>query len=181
MAAVTAPIDSCRLAYPAEAATIAALQRRVWDADLPADLARAMLAGVDLDAMTQAWTTAITRPPLAQFRVLVAVSDTGRVAGFAAVGPSADPDATPGQDALVGEFAIDPQFRRLGHGSRLLNAVADTLRADGFARATWWVRSTDDATRAFVTASGWDADGAHRELEGPDGVTAKQVRLHTAL
>ena len=45
-----------------------------------------------------------------------------------------DPDAEPGEDALVAEFVVDPSAQRQGHGSRLLNAVADTLRADGFTR-----------------------------------------------
>ncbi len=172
--------DSVRLALPTEAASIAALQRRGWAQTWPRPMADAALASIDLDAMTAAWERAIVRPPLAQFRVLVALGG-GRLVGFAAVGPSDDTDAHPGLDALVGEFVIDPQAQRQGHGSRLLNAVADTLRADGFTRATWWVRTTDDVLRRFVTESGWDADGAFREVAGDDGVGIKMVRLHTAL
>ena len=139
------------------------------------------LPSVDLDTMTQSWTSAILAPPLAQFRVLVATGP-GRVVGFAAVGPADDPDADPASDALVGEFVVDPQAQRAGHGSRLLNAVADTLRADGFTRATWWVRSTDDPLRSFLTSAGWGPDGSHRTIGTPDeAATVKMVRLHTAL
>ena len=173
--------DSVRLALPAEAAQIAAVQRRTWTQQLPAEVAEEVLAGIDLETMAASWQAAIQRPPLAQFRVLVAVTDS-RVVGFAAVGPSDDPDAEPGEDALVAEFVVDPSAQRQGHGSRLLNAVADTLRADGFTRATWWVRSIDDVTRRFVTESGWEADGAHQEVETPDeAARVKMVRLHTAL
>lgn len=170
-----------RLALPGEAQQIAALQRRGWAQSLPPELAAPTLGAVDLAAMTDAWLRAILAPPLAEFRVLVAVGG-GRLAGFAAIGPSDDPDAAPGLDALIGEFVVDPPAQRQGHGSRLLNAAADTLRTDGFVRATWWVRTTDDALRTFVTASGWAADGAHREL-APDGGAAsvRLVRLHTAL
>ncbi len=171
--------DSVRLALPVEAAQIAAIQRRTWSQQLPAQVADSVLSGVDLDAMTQSWHAAIVRPPLAQFRVLVAVADV-RVVGFAALGPSDDPDAEPGQDGIVAEFAVDPVAQRSGHGSRLLNACMDTLRADGFERATWWVRSTDDALRRFLVSSGWAADGGHLEIGAADDATRlKLVRLHT--
>lgn len=168
--------DSVRLALPSEAERIAAIQRRTWSPDTPG---HQLLDRLDLAQMAAAWEAAITRPPLAQFRVLVAVDATAGVVGFAAVGPSDDPDATP-DDAEVAEFAIDPAARQRGHGSRLLNAVVDTLRIDGFSRAVWWVLSTDDELRRFLTAAGWDADGAHRQIGTPDSpVSFKQVRLHT--
>ncbi|MEZ5090509.1 MAG: GNAT family N-acetyltransferase [Micropruina sp.] len=170
--------DSVRLALPAEAPQLAAIQRRVWLQQLPQDLARSVLEGIDLDEMTTSWHAAIVRPPLAQFRVLAAVTEE-RVTGFAAVGPSDDPDAEPGEDAVVAEFAIDPPAQRNGHGSRLLNACVDTLRADGFARATWWVRSTDDALRGFLEGAGWAPDGSHREIGSDDENRMKLVRLHT--
>ena len=57
----------------------------------------------------------------------------------------------------------------------------DTLAADRFTRVRWWIASTDDALREFVTSSGWAADGAQRELQDEAGNTVKQVRLHTTL
>ena len=173
--------DSCRLALPAEAERIAAIQRRSWQQLFPADVADHVLAQVDLATMAQSWAAAIMKPPLAKFRVLVAV-EQNRVVGFAAIGPSDDEDAHPGRDAMVGEFVVDPPAQRQGHGSRLLNAVADTLRADGFTRATWWVRSTDDPLRSFLQSAGWAPDGAHRTVATEDeAASVKMVRLHTAL
>lgn len=172
--------DSVRLALPAEAESIAAVQRRSWQQIFPPDVAAHVLASVDLDSMRQSWAAAILAPPLAQFRVLVATSQ-GRVVGFAAVGPADDPDADP-SDALVAEFIVDPQAQRQGHGSRLLNAVADTLRADGFGRATYWVRSIDDPTRRFFESAGWAPDGSHQTVGTEDeAARVKMVRLHTAL
>lgn len=173
--------DSCRLALPSEAGRLAAIQRRSWEQQFPGEVSQSILSHVDLATMTQTWQAAITRPPLATFRVLVAVSDC-RPVGFAAVGPSDDPDADPGNDALVGEFIVDPPSQRNGHGSRLLNAVADTLRADGFTRATWWVRSNDDPLRQLLQSAGWGPDGAHQAV-GTDASAApvKLLRYHTAL
>ena len=180
---MTAQPYSVRLALPSEAAAIAAVQRRAWTQLYAEPVAAQLLDSSDLAAMAQAWEAAIQRPPLATLRVLVAVDSSQsshRVVGFAAVGPSDDPDADPSQDGLVAEFAIDPLGQRLGHGSRLLQACMDTLRADGFSRATWWVRATDDPLRAFLTGAGWAPDGAHTEVgaeEDTKGV--KFVRLHT--
>ena len=172
--------DSCRLALPAEAEVIAAVQRRSWQQLFAPDVAEHVLASVGLDSMAASWESAIRRPPLAQFRVLGATAQ-GRVVGFAAVGPADDPDAV-ATDGLVAEFVVDPQAQRQGHGSRLLNAVADTLRADGFTRAMWWVRSTDDVTRRFVESAGWAADGSHQTVGTEDeAARVKMLRLHTSL
>lgn len=174
--------DSVRLALPAEAGQIAALQRRAWESDLPRELAQPLLA-VPLQQSTQLWQQAIITPPLARCRVLVAVDGgTARIAGFATTGPSEDPDADPAMHGELGEFVIDPVSRGHGHGSRLLNAVVDTLVADGCRIARVWIRSADDVMRTFLTETGWGADGAHREL-GSDLSPArlKQVRLHTAI
>jgi ribosomal protein S18 acetylase RimI-like enzyme len=102
--------------------------------------------------------------------------------GFASTMPSHDDDADPSVDGAIDQFVVDPAAQHRGHGSRLLNACADTLRADGFARARWWVNTNDDALRQFLTAAGWAADGATREI-GPEdeSVRLKQVRLHTDL
>lgn len=174
---VTDVPDSVRLALPREAPDIAALQVRTWAeefADHPE-----LLAEVSVDEIAEVWHRAITRPPLAACRVLVAVSN-GDIVGFATTLPSDDPDATPSEDGLIAEFLIAPDARGSGHGSRLLNACVDTLRADGFRLATCWVGSTDDELRAFLTDAGWAPDGSHREIGLSDGsVRLKQVRLHT--
>lgn len=179
MSETTAGSPSVRLALPAEAPALAEVQRRAWLAD-PA-LAE-VVGSLTPEEMTQAWWAAITRPPMAEFRVLVALEpgeEGPLVRGFAAIGPSEDEDADP-TDALVAEFIIDPDHRGQGHGSRLINAVADTLRADRFTRATLWLRSTDDALRSFLTEAGWGPDGAHREAGTEDGrVHIKEIRLHS--
>ncbi len=103
--------------------------------------------------MVDAWTRAVTAPPAARYRVLVALVDT-RLVGFAITSPSADPDADAAADGAIEELAIDPVARRRGHGSRLLNACADTLVADGFTRASMWVPTRADELRRFLADSG---------------------------
>jgi GNAT superfamily N-acetyltransferase len=172
--------DSVRLAWPNEAAQIAALQRRAWAMNLPADLAQTLLGSVSVHQMIEAWHTAITRPPQASYRVLVAV-EAGRVVGFASTMPSPDEDSDPATDGQIEEFVIDPAAQQRGHGSRLLNASADTLRSDGFRRGYCWVGENDGLIQFFAVA-GWAPDGAEREIGTDDeAVRMRQVRLHTRL
>jgi GNAT superfamily N-acetyltransferase len=176
----TPVVDSVRLAWPAEADAIAAVQRRAWS-ERPGRIGELLLAGITLDAMADSWRSAVLRPPDARCRVLVAVADA-RVVGFATTVPGTDPDLQESRYGELGALEVDPPARGRGHGSRLLNACVDTLRADGFERAVCWVEASDEARRKFLTDAGWAADGGWREIgpqDGPDRL--KQVRLHTDL
>ena len=175
---------SVRIAWADDAEAIAAVQLRTWPSvygDLvPAD---AIPSGPEAEAqVAAAWRQSLTSPGDARNRVLVAL-ERNRVCGFAITCPSEDPDADPVADAELRELTVDPGERGHGHGSRLLQAAADTLSADRFTRAATWVPVADDALRAFLTDAGWAPDGAHRELELDEtgDVRMKQVRLHTAL
>ncbi|WP_229660601.1 GNAT family N-acetyltransferase [Marmoricola endophyticus] len=173
---------SCRVAWSDDASAIAAVQVRAWRTSyaglLPADLLDAM----DLTEVADGWRQALAAPGDARRRVLVAL-ERSTVTGFALTGPSADPDLDPVADGELSDLTVDPEHRRDGHGSRLMQAGVDTLVADRFTRATTWVNAADDATRALLSSAGWAADGAHRELDlrGDGEVRVKQVRLHAAI
>jgi L-amino acid N-acyltransferase YncA len=172
--------ESVRLAWPSEASGIAEVQRRAWRCQ-PAEIAEALLGSIDAVSMTEAWQAAIQRPPQARCRVLVAV-ENGRVVGFATTVPGQDGDLDGSEDGQLDELEIDPQAQHRGHGSRILNASMETLRADGFRRAFCWISAADDARRAFLVEAGWATDGSWREIGSDEGsVRLKQVRLHTDL
>jgi GNAT superfamily N-acetyltransferase len=173
---------SCRVAWSDDAPAIAAVQVRAWRASyvdvLPADL----LAGLDADQFAASWRESLTRPPDARNRVLVAL-ERNLVTGFAVTGPATDPDRDPVSDGEITDLTVDPHKRHAGHGSRLMQAAVDTLKADRFVRAVTWLAAQDDEARTFLTSAGWAADGAHRTLDltGDGSVQVKQVRLHTDL
>jgi len=173
---------SVRVAWAADARAIARLQVRAWRAAYADLLPAALLDGLDEEAFAAQWDEAISKPAEARTRVLVAL-ERATVTGFALTAVADDPDADPATDGQVAELVVDPERVREGHGSRLITACADTLRADKFTRATYWLNSTDDALRAFLESAGWAPDGAHRELDltGDGSVRVKQVRLHTDL
>lgn len=163
-------LRTVRLAWAADAPAVAAVQaadlRRVLAlrpevADLP--------TAPDLEPV---WLRAITRPPTARHRVLVAV-ELDAVVGFAATAPAEDPDSDvatdgellalhvvprsrPGVGPAAGEAAVAELLAALAAGA------ADTLAADGFTRAQIWVTTTDDVLRVVLSEAGWTPDGASR-------------------
>jgi ribosomal protein S18 acetylase RimI-like enzyme len=173
---------SVRVAWADDAPAIAGLQLRSWQQRYAGVLAAAELpSGPEaLSAATDAWRASLARASDARQRVLVALAHAD-VVGFVMTGPGDDPDCDPLRDGVVAELTVDPDRMREGHGSRLLQAAADTLVADHFTRAICWVASTDDVLRTFLTGAGWAPDGAHRTLESPSGAPLKEIRLHTDL
>jgi ribosomal protein S18 acetylase RimI-like enzyme len=171
---------SVRVAWTEDAEAVGAVQARAWREEYAGTLPSDVLAALEPAALAERWRQALQRPGDARNRVLVAL-ERNVVRGFAVTTPSPDGDADAVSDGEIGEIVVDPDHRGRGHGSRLLQACVDTLRADRFTRATCWVSSGDDVRRAFLASAGWATDGAHRELDlaGDGEVRVKQVRLHT--
>lgn len=171
---------SVRVAWAEDAAAIAALQVSAW-AEQYGDLLPAEALPAEEEAAAR-WHASLQRPPDARVRVLVAL-ERARVVGYAITAPATDPDRDPVADGEVLDLTVAPAERGRGHGSRLLQACADTLVADRFSRAVTWAIAADDALRAFLTSAGWEVDSAHRslDLDGSGEVVVKQVRLHTDL
>ncbi|MGH3489951.1 MAG: GNAT family N-acetyltransferase [Actinopolymorphaceae bacterium] len=173
---------SVRIAWAADAPDVARVQVRALHAGYARIFPAGVLDDLDEDAIAAQWRRSLNSPPDARHRLLVALHE-GVLVGFAATGPADDPDSDLLSEGAITAFHVDPDHTRGGHGSRLLQACADTLVADGFTRAVSWVFSADDILRQFLTEAGWAPDGAHRELDlaGDGVVRMKQVRLHCAL
>ena len=173
---------TCRLAWPQDAEAIADVQVAAWRRSYAGVLPDEVLAGLDRASLVRAWRDEIARPAEARQRILVALEED-HIVGYVLTAPAADPDCNPATDGEIDDLTVHGDHEKSGHGSRLLHAAIDTLRADGFERAIVWLTSTDDVRRAFLMESGWAADGAHRtlDLNGDGEVLVNQVRLHTDL
>jgi ribosomal protein S18 acetylase RimI-like enzyme len=171
---------SVRPAVADDADDVADVQAQAWREAYPDVLPRQSLAALGGEAGAARWREAVAEPPSPRHRVLVACAGAD-VVGFAAFGPGADPDLDASVDAEVHAFVVRSEHARAGHGSRLLTATVEHLRADGFRHVHVWLATRDDALRAFLAGAGWAADGATRSLDlrGDGEVLAQQVRLHT--
>jgi GNAT superfamily N-acetyltransferase len=174
---------SVRPAIAQDAAEIARIQVVTWRAAYRASLPAAVLDEWDADAATASWTDAVTSPPTPGHGVLVALERNTAV-GFAAFGPAelvtgevSDPA---GPTAEVSTLLVEPRWGRRGHGSRLLAAVSDLVRAGGAARLQAWLLETDTVSAGFYESAGWAPDGWARTLDtGEDPL--REIRWHALL
>ncbi|MGV9976287.1 GNAT family N-acetyltransferase [Micromonospora wenchangensis] len=179
-----------RPARPEDAAEIARVQLATWRVAYRRLLPRHVLDNLDEAWLARRWSAAVQEPPSAAHRVLVAVeqAEQSYLVGFAASGPADAEALAPGEPATalgagvvaVTDLLVEPRWGRRGHGSRLLAAAVDAWRGDGFTHAVAWTFDGDEATRRFLTSTGWEPDGAARALD-VDDMLVPQVRLHVAV
>jgi GNAT superfamily N-acetyltransferase len=173
---------SVRLANVEDVSDIAAVQAASWRDAFAGTLPPSVLDQLQgADAVDQ-WRLAVIEPPSPRHRLLVALAGT-EVVGFAAIGPADDPDSDPLTDAELLAVGVLPDRAGEGHGSRLVNASVDHLRADGFVRAHVWLTDTDQGLREFLESAGWADDGARRRLDlrGDGAVVIDQLRLDASI
>ena len=169
--------DSVRLARTSDVDDVAALQVRAWRAAYADVLPARVLEALDESDIALEWGRALLMP--GSSRLLVALDGDGQVVGAAAIGPSADPDASGcGEMSLL---VVDPDRWGQGHGSRLLAASVDLLVQMGFVEAVTWVPIEDEGRRRFLQSAGWGPDSAFRDLEVDEGHSVREVRLVTRI
>lgn len=150
---------------------------------LPAATAALMDPGI----LAAGWHDAVTAPPSASHRVLVAV-EHGQVIGLVALAPTqgravavdADGAAThtgvpaetePESGVEILALGVAPAHQRTGHGSRLLAAATDTARNVGATTLVAWAVRGDDSIAGLLESAGLERTRSHRELPVGDGVT----------
>lgn len=167
---------SVRPARPADAERIARVQLSTWRTAY-GDLLPAEALDVPEVQAAALWLGAVESPPSPTHRVLVAF-ERDELVGFAASGPTSDPDR-PGAVELL-TLLVEPRWGRRGHASRLVAASVEDWRRDDAATALCWAWERDPATRAFLLGAGFEPDGAARGLDTGAAVQ-RQLRFHTDL
>ncbi|MEP6696624.1 MAG: GNAT family N-acetyltransferase [Pseudonocardiales bacterium] len=169
-----------RPAGVADAGEIARLQLSTWRTAYDSVLPARVLDGLTHAEVAARWSAAVESPPSPRHRVLVALEQQWTV-GFCAFGPAEDDGAVGSAiTGLISTLLVEPRWGRRGHGSRLLAATVDLLRADGAGVAVTWLLERDQSSRSFYTSAGWQPDGALRHLD-MDGRLVPELRLHASL
>lgn len=161
---------SVRPAVPGDETHIARIQLAAWRTAHVDVLGDVVLGSLDEGAFADQWRAAVTAPPGPGYHVLVAC-DGPHVVGFASVAPVPAPDPLDAPAGVVLALEVVPEAQRGGHGSRLLAAAVDVLRADGADQVLTWVIDGDDARQRFLSGAGLGPDGLTRRLAtgpGPD-------------
>lgn len=145
---------------------IGAVHSRAWRSAYQSLLPAEVLDALDAGQLADAWRSAVTAPPSPRHRVLVGCAGP-TVVGFVACDP----------DGEVLALLVDPAHQWRGHGSRLLNAVADLLREDGAPALGTWAPEEDRPRIDFLVSAGLGPDGARRTLALPGGGTLSEIHL----
>ncbi|MDQ3933848.1 MAG: arsinothricin resistance N-acetyltransferase ArsN1 [Actinomycetota bacterium] len=101
-----------------------------------------------------------------RFPVLVAERG-GEVAGFGRIGPYSDREAYRGVGEL--QVYVDPGHRRAGVGGRLVAAVADEARRQGYWKLIGRLFTTNEPMRALLAGRGYREVGVHLRHGRLDG------------
>jgi len=170
---------SIRPAQPRDAAEIALLHIRTWQAAYRGQLPDSFLAALDadIDRRTAWWERSIANAESRNQRQLVALGGD-RIVGFVTFGPSEDEPREP-QVGQVYAIYVDSGYWGRGYGRDLFALAIHGLSAAGFSAATLWVLETNTRARRFYEAAGWLTDGAHKTEQRGD-IELREVRYRSA-
>jgi acyl dehydratase/GNAT superfamily N-acetyltransferase len=153
----------------ADAAAIAGVHVRSWQAAYRGMIADEILDGLSIEARASRWRERLA-PGGASLFTLVAESD-GVVRGFCNAA-RLDPDA----DATIGALYLEPGHLRRGIGTALLGTALERLHARGLDDVVVWALEENRRGRAFYERFGFTPDGGREQFEG-----APEIRMRASL
>jgi GNAT superfamily N-acetyltransferase len=160
-----------RRASVADAADIATVHVRTWQAAYTHVFGSERLAQLDVRRRVEGWTRVLNDGE----PVFVADEDE-RVVAFVSVGACGDLD---GVGELYAIYAL-PEAWGTGAGRGLMHAAVEQLGADGYAEAVLWVLEDNPRARCFYEREGWEVDGGRKEDDFL-GVRVAEVRYRIRL
>jgi ribosomal protein S18 acetylase RimI-like enzyme len=156
----------------ADAARIAALHILSWQTAYRGQLPDAFLDGQSLARRTAEWEA---RVGVGGERLLL-LEDNDAVLGFAAFGPSRDPDADPAIVWQLYNLHVLPDRRGGGLGGRLFDAAVAEGRRARRSALTLWVAEGNGPAREFYRRRGMRPDGREQIHRLDTGVALPEVR-----
>ena len=167
-----------RRARPEDAAGIAVVHIRTWQAAYEHVFGAERLGGLDPERRRLGWERALAEREQHQEDVFVAEQD-GTIVAFASTGPAGD---EPGDGELYAIYAL-PEAWGSGAGPALMGEALNALRGRGFAEAILWVLEDNPRARRFYEREGWRRDDGEwsRKVEPYLGVAVAQMRYRISL
>ena len=164
-----------RGATPGDAAGIASVQVRSWQAAYRDLMPDQVLDGLSVERRTEVWRSVVGAGRAGE-AVLVLEGDAG-VEGFAHVCAGRDPDVDIGTGEVSSIYLLPAAWGK-GRGRELMEAAVRRLSADGYHTAILWVLVTNDRARRFYSAAGWSCDGAEKSevVGGTASITETRYR-----
>ena len=173
----TPPALLIRRATTRDAARIAEVHVRSWQATYRGHMPPEYLDGLDPADRLPRWQQRLTEP--AGDEVLVADGQDG-VCGFSSFGPTRDDDDDPGRVGEVRAIYLMPAVIGTGIGRLLMDASVEHLTRAGYREVTLWVLAGNGRARRFYELAGLRPDGAVKVDDGA-GFRLDEVRYRRSL
>ena len=157
---------------PVEAAEIAAIHIKSWQAAYRHILPAEFLANLDR-SRREAWWRGLLAGDFGDTRVFVYVPEEKGAqdkppVGFASIGQARDPDGTAQTAELMAIYLL-PAWWGKGIGRALLAKGIEAARQDGFRQMTLWVLAENERAINFYEKAGFRLDPP------PGGVKIEQI------
>lgn len=160
-----------RAARVADAAGIADVHVRSWREAYTGIVPDAYLAGLDPHERTPAWAENLRRGPDEHVLTWVA-EQSGRIVGFATMGPGRDEDVHRG-DREIYSIYLEPEQWGRGVARDLIRTVVN--EAGKGTRIVLWVMADNERAQHFYRRNGFAPDGVEK-LAPVGGADLLQVR-----
>lgn len=154
-----------RVARPEDAAAIADVHTRTWQAAYAHVFGADRLGGIDAERRRAGWEREI-----AEHGGVWVAEDGDRVVGFVSVGANRDDE----REGELYAIYVLPEAWGSGAGTRLMRAALEALR-ERYATSVLWVLEDNPRARRFYEREGWTLDGG-RKQEELLGVQVVEVR-----
>ncbi len=161
-----------RRAHEEDAAAIAEVHTRSWQAAYEHVFGPEKLATIDVERRRGMWERTLQRLD----RDVFVAELEGRVVGFVGTLPSRDPDAA----GELGEIYALPHAWGKRVGTALMAAALDALAARGYPEAILYVLEDNPRARRFYEREGWSLDGKQKTDEFL-GIAVTEVRYRIRL
>ncbi len=165
-----------RRAVPEDAAAIATIHVRTWQAAYRGLVPDEVLDGLSVEQREKFWREAAAGGQGAG-AVFVATDD-GVVVGFCALASASRDDDADERVAEIGAIYVNPDVWRSGVGTALMDVALGDLRAGDSQSVTLWVLANNRQARDFYAQLGFQPDGAEMTHESSGQI---EVRLRASL
>jgi RimJ/RimL family protein N-acetyltransferase len=160
-----------REATIADAAAIAGIHVRAWQAAYRGLIADEILDGQSVTERTATWQERLRAGDGAALPFTLVADRSGVVRGFCNAA-RLDQDA----DATIGALYLEPGHLRGGMGSALLGAALNRLHAGRLDDVVVWALEENRSGRAFYERFGFTLDGGREIFEG-----SPEIRMRACL
>jgi ribosomal protein S18 acetylase RimI-like enzyme len=176
MTSLTRP--SIRTATVRDAAELAAIHVRSWQAAYQGLLPQDFLDALNVSDRVERWRHALR---MAEPRAGIVVAAPNRnLLGFARFGPTRDDDDDAEQVGELRAIYLLPEAWGQGLGKRLMTMAMAGLGSAGYSQATLWVLAANARARRFYEIGGWAHDGSAK-CDDSLGFPMEEIRYRRPL